>query len=68
MSTAEDPERPPSPERTGARSRVAIAAAVLGAVVLVIAFMVLVSQCGSSDDTEITGARAVPASVSSVVE
>jgi hypothetical protein len=67
MSTADDPERPPSPERTGARSRLVIAAVALGVVALVITFMVLVSRCGADDDSQIYGAPDPP-SVSSVME
>jgi hypothetical protein len=67
MSTADEPDRPPSPERTGARSRIVIAAVALGVVVFVITFMVLVSQCGGDDDSQIYGAPDA-VSVSSAME
>ena len=67
MSTADDPERPPSPDPK--RSRRLIVGVVLGAVVVVIAFMLLVSQCGTGNDSEIYGAGVVPPSaVSSAVQ
>jgi hypothetical protein len=60
MSTAEDPERPPagrsSPDPR--RPRLLIAGVVLGVVVFVIAFMLLVSQCGTDSETEIYGSAA----------
>jgi hypothetical protein len=62
MSTADDPGRPPRSDRPSIdpkRTRLLIAAVVLGAVVLVIAFMVLVSQCGAENDSEIVGAMHV---------
>ncbi|SNR30839.1 hypothetical protein [Blastococcus mobilis] len=63
MSTADDPDRSPSADRTGRkRGRLLIAGAVLGAVVLVLGFMLLVSQCGTGGDSEIYGRGAVPSS------
>ncbi len=70
MSTADDPDRPPPDDRSTAgqkRSRLLIAAVVLGAVILVIAFMVLVSQCGSGNDSEIYGRGTPPPPVGSSV-
>jgi hypothetical protein len=54
-------DRPPTGPGGAAprRNRLLIAGVVLGAVVLVIAFMLLVSQCGTGDDSEIYGATSV---------
>jgi hypothetical protein len=70
MSTTDDPDRPPPDDGRGTadpkRSRLLIAGVVLGAVVFVITFMVLVSQCGTSDESEIYGGAASPAEISVV--
>jgi hypothetical protein len=63
MSTADDPEGPPSADPK--RSRRLIVGVALGAVVVVIAFMVLVSQCGTDNGSEIYGAGVVPPSAGS---
>jgi hypothetical protein len=61
MSTTDDPDQPPDrPTVDPKRSRQLIAGVVLGAVVFVIGFMLLVSQCGTGDDDEIYGRGAVP--------
>jgi len=70
MSTTDDPDQPP-PDRPTVdpkRGRLLIAGVVLGAVVFVIGFMLLVSQCGTGSDDEIYGGGAVapPAGVSVV--
>jgi hypothetical protein len=57
MSTTDDPDQPPHDRPTvdPKRSRQLIAGVVLGAVVFVIGFMLLVSQCGTGGDDEIYG-------------
>jgi hypothetical protein len=62
MSTADDPERPPSagpPRPNPKRTRLLIAGVALAAVVLVITFMLLVSQCATDGDSEIYGSGGV---------
>jgi hypothetical protein len=69
MSTADDPDRPPPDQRSSVapgRARMLIALTVLGAVVLVIAFMLLVSQCGTDEDNEVVGAVGTTTAVSAV--
>lgn len=76
MSTAEDPDRPPPdqppPDQRSSvapgRARMLIALTVLGAVVLVIGFMLLVSQCGTDEDSEVVGAAAAPTAAVSGVQ
>jgi hypothetical protein len=48
------PVRPSGKART--RTRAVIVGVTLGALVLVFGFMLLVSQCGTGDDSEIYGA------------
>ena len=56
----DDPAGPPErPTLSRGRGRALIVGTIVGAAVLVIAFMLLVSQCGAGDDgDEITGSPA----------
>jgi hypothetical protein len=67
-SGREDPDRPPEPPRLGRhRGRAVIVGVVLGAAALVIAFMVLVSQCGTGDESEIYGRAGNPTTATALV-
>lgn len=57
----DEPGRPPErPILSGRRSRALIVGTVLGVAVFLIAFMLLVSQCGTGDDSEIYGRAGHP--------
>ena len=70
MSTADqpppgrrDPEnRPARPTRSPNQTRALIVGTVVGGIVLVVAFMLIVSQCGTGADGQIYGAGQVAVS------
>jgi hypothetical protein len=70
MSTADEPpparrdpdDRPVRPTRSPKQMRTLIVGTIVGGIVLVVAFMLLVSQCGTGADGEIYGAGLVAVS------
>jgi hypothetical protein len=70
MSTADEPpparrdaeNRPGRPTRSPKQMRALIVGTILGGIVLVVAFMLIVSQCGTGADGEIYGAGLVAVS------
>ncbi|TFV87721.1 hypothetical protein E4P40_11165 [Blastococcus sp. CT_GayMR20] len=64
MSTADEPrpprpdpaDRPARPTRSPKQMRALIVGTIVGGIVLVFAFMLIVSQCGTGADGEIYGA------------
>jgi hypothetical protein len=70
MSTADEPppprrdpeDRPVRPTRSPKQMRTLIVGTIVGGIVLVVAFMLIVSQCGTGADGEIYGAGLVAVS------